>query len=187
MVEDILIRLKGDNYGLHIIFGLPRTGKTYIIKKIYENIGDEISSLLYQDEFDGNILASNFIEDHAKDIANFFCLNSNKEILLIDSFKKILYTGDSFRRGGISNHAIFTLTNLNQIVSHLRKKVLLSFSPSSISRDQISELVTMLASCTANFYCINYDREILIDSYNCRIPISEIMNHVLKYNDNYKY
>lgn len=173
-------QLLSSDKGVDILYGLPRSGKTTLVSQTIHDlteIGMEVD-LLRQGEFDSNIFESDYIDDFSEDITNFFLYNDSNDLLIIDSAKALLYEGTKLRKGGISNEVVNTLTKLNRSISALGKRVLLTFSPSSASYESIIEIATMLSSCTERFYCLNFNRELLVDMFSARKSIYEVMNHI---------
>lgn len=183
MIHEIIRSLK-EKKGLHILFGMPRSGKSKIIKDLQKELSSELAMsreeercvTLYKDEFDSEIY-DDMLEDFVPDILKFCEINKKVKYILIDSAKSILYGGNSLRKGGISNNVYNELNDLSYISKYFEVSMLLAFSPTSANFDVICEIASILASCSANFIAINEMHEVIMDG-ELRMPVSAIIKHI---------
>lgn len=154
-----------------IIFGLPYSGKSYVLRRqISERKKTETDAILaykinehdFDDVFDDKFILGSFyqLEEIIKKRANY-C-----RCIYFDSLSFLLYSGSSLRGKGISNDLIFQIMRLNEISEYHGLDLVFSVSPFSSDPMTINLIVSMLTGCTRQLGLINKRHELrFLDSF----------------------
>lgn len=170
--------------GLFPVIGLPRSGKSTLIKLLYDSISTP-KILIKSGEFDCSDIMSGvekFPSLRARIInaANIMAAAETRTIFLVDSMKDILYDGkSSMRIGGISNDAITRLNELNIISKQLNIPIVGAISTSTLNINYNQEIASIIAGSSSNIAICRYDYSIALDLEAQRSSIFEITSHLV--------
>lgn len=127
--------------GVTLIYGPSASGKTQLTKYIKEELSDVEWLRFHEPEIPGIVSVTLLIERIMK------FLSSDREMMIIDSFRFFLYNSDSkaaAMSGGISSQFFTELTNLNVLAASLNKKLVIVanfLSESSKNEDVIKNAI----------------------------------------------
>lgn len=152
-VFDLII----NHYEAIPVIGLPRSGKSTLLKNVIINADDKnINRLLIcNDEFDGfeNRLADIVTEglrcddEHLSNLERLIEFLDAK-IVIIDSFKKLIFEGASLRKGGISNQIFDHFNKLHQLATRRNTTIIYSINSGSNDVSFNEEIVSVLLGCS---------------------------------------
>lgn len=140
-----------DNKGLHVILGLPRSGKSLIASNFpYLNSDSSKVRLLEMDE-PGSELFFNSNAEFVQELMDF--LSSSQTCFVIDSFRLMIsqLTGN-LGEGGISTFYKRIVTDLNNIALSLNKRIVVVFTGGFKFLEALRASVTTLTVCHNNRY-----------------------------------